>query len=391
MKNKNLFRSEDFVVEEKVLLQPLEAGPYTVYRLKKCGWNTLDAVRQISQAWNLKPGDCAFGGKKDRHGETIQYLTIKGGSPKCLELKNIFVEFKGYTDRPMGSDAIEGNLFKTVVRNLYCEEATDAIENAQGAAATGFVNYFDDQRFGGYDPSRGFFAEWLLKGHLNSVLRAYMASSHPDDKKEERGRKDFLNAHWKDWQVCLGVAKTSFEKRVFARLVNDPKRLHRLIEEIPSEDFHMAASAYQSFLWNEIVRRLLVSRKWADRSYSGVVGDYMFFEKLNGRDYEYLKNMTLHHPADKVQMPDKIVGKIYEKILAERDVQAALWGKMRTSKVFFKPTPRRVLAKPRDTVFTVEDDDQNKGRKKFALEFFLPRGSYATMFLKRIFASPLTS
>ncbi|MBF0122774.1 MAG: tRNA pseudouridine(13) synthase TruD [Candidatus Omnitrophica bacterium] len=389
MKNKILFRLDDFIVEEKVSLPSLEAGPYTVYSIKKRGWNTVDAVRQLSQAWMINAADCAFGGKKDRHGETVQYITIKGGPAQCLELKNILVEFKGYTNRPMGSDAIEGNLFMTVVRNLTPEEASEALENAQGVAATGFVNYFDDQRFGGHDLSRGFLAEWLLKGHLNSALRAYLASSHPDDKKEEKERKAFLNAHWKDWQACLGVAKTSFEKRVFARLVNDPKGLHRLIEEIPSQDFHMSASVYQSFLWNEIVRRLLVTRKWASRFYKGMAGDYVFFEKINGRDYEYLKNMTLHHPADKVQMPDKILGKIYEKILAEREVQVALFGKLKTAKVFFKPTPRRVLVKPQETVFRVEDDEQNTDRKKIVLEFFLPRGSYATMFLKRIFASPL--
>ncbi len=390
MKNKILFRQDDFIVEEKALLGPLGAGPYTLYSLKKRGWNTQDAIRQISQAWNLRPGDCAFGSKKDRYGETTQSITIKKGAPKCLELKNIFVEFKGYADRPLRADAIEGNLFKTMIRDLSADDASDAASNAAGVVSTGFVNYFDDQRFTNYDPVQGFFAEWFLKGHLNSALRSYLASSHPEDKKEEKDRKAFIGAHWKDWQACLGMAKTSFEKRVFVRLVNDPKALHLLIEDIPSEDFHMAASVYQSFLWNEIVRRLLVARKWADRSFPGVVGDYLFFEKVNGRDYEYLKDMMLHHPADKVQMPDKILGKIYEKLLAEREVPPALFSKMKTSKVFFKSASRRVLVKPRDTVFRVEEDEQNPGRKKLALEFFLPRGSYATLFLKRIFARPVS-
>lgn len=389
MKIKVKCQPEDFIVEEKVLLTFAEAGPYTVYTLRKSDWNTADAVRQIAHAWKLKYADIAYGGKKDRHGQTLQYITIRNGQPKSLELKNILVQFKGYLDRPMGPDMIEGNLFKTVVRDLTPEAAAGAAETSAVVAANGFINYFDDQRFRSFDPIQGFLAERLLKSHLSGALKSYLVSTHPQDKKEERERKAFISEHWKDWQACLGAAKTSFEKRVFARLVNDAKGFLSLIEDIPSDDLHMAVSAYQSFLWNDIVRRLLLSRGWAERSYPGQAGDYLFFDRLNGRDYEYLKLMTIQHPAAKAEMPDKIVGKIYEKVLSEREIQPALFNKMKTRVVFFKPTPRKVLVKPRDTSFRVEDDDVYPGKKKLLLEFFLPRGSYATMFLKRIFAQPL--
>ncbi|MBF0570024.1 MAG: tRNA pseudouridine(13) synthase TruD [Candidatus Omnitrophica bacterium] len=388
MKIKIKCQPEDFIVEEKANLPRLEVGPFAVYKLKKRGWNTVDAIRQISRAWDLRYGDCAYGGKKDRWGLTTQWITIRGGREKCLELKDIALDFLGYTDRPMGPDAIEANLFKTVVRDLNEDQAGAARDACDNVTRAGFVNYFDDQRFGGYDPKQGFLADRLLKGHFNGVLKAYLSSTHPEDKKEEKARKAFFDQHWKDWQACLGMAKTSFEKRVFARLVNDPRGMLSLIEDIPPEDLHMAISAYQSFLWNEVVRRLLINRHWAQCVYDGVAGDYIFFEKLSPHDHEYLKDMTVVHPAAKAQMPDKIVGKIYEKVLTENELQPNIFNKMKTRKVFFKPTPRKVLIKPKDVAVKIDADELYAGKRKVLLEFSLPRGSYATMFIKRIFARP---
>jgi tRNA pseudouridine13 synthase len=386
MKIKIKYQPEDFVVTEKATITLLEKGPYAVYLMTKRGWNTLDALREAAKFWGIPYANCAYGGRKDRWGLTTQWVTIKGGEPKDLELKDLTFNFKGYTDRQMGPDLIEGNHFKLGVRKLNPTDALAAVERAKSIARAGFINYFDDQRFGGYDSEQGFLAEKLLKNHLNGVIKSFIISTHPEDKTGEKERKAFFSVHWKDWRKCLEKAKTYFEKRAFARLMNDPKAFLDLIEDIPREELSMAVSAYQSFLWNETVRNLLTGRGWAGPSYPGVVGDYVFFDDLPARDYHYLKDLNISLAAAKTQMTDKIIGKVYEKVLASREINPAMFNKIKTRKVFFKPIPRKVIVKPVDLKVAFEDDEVYPGKKKLVLEFFLTKGSYATMFLKRIFA-----
>jgi tRNA pseudouridine13 synthase len=386
MKIKIKYQPEDFVVTEKATISLLEKGPYAVYLMTKRGWNTLDALREAAKFWGIPYADCAYGGRKDRWGLTTQWVTIKGGGPKDLELKDLNFKFKGYTDRQMGPDLIEGNHFKLYVRKLSPNDASAAVERAKRTARNGFVNYFDDQRFGGYDPQQGFLAEKLLKNHLNGVIKAFITSTHPEDKTGEKERKAYFVAHWQDWRKCLEKAKTYFEKRAFTRLMNDPKAFFVLIEDIPREELSMAVSAYQSFLWNETVKNLLVDRGWAGPSYPGAAGNYVFFDDLPARDYHYLKDLNISHAAAKTRMTDKIVGKVYEKVLASREINPAMFNKMKTRKVFFKPTPRKVIVKPGDLKADTGEDEIYPGCRKLILEFFLPAGSYATMFLKRIFA-----
>ncbi len=377
---------EDFVVREEAVLLVSERGPYAAYLMTKQGWNTSDAIKEAARFWDLSYADCAYGGKKDRCGLTTQWVTIKGGQAKDLELKNLTFAFKGFTDRQMGPDLIKGNHFRLIVRDIDPDNASAVMDSVKKSAQNGFINYFDDQRFGSYNGKEGFLGEKLLKNHLSGVIKAYVASVHPDDKPQEKERKAFFALHWKDWRKCLEQARTYFEKRAFSRLMNDPKAYLDLIEDIPREELSMAVSAYQSFLWNETVRELIISRGWAGPSYPGVAGEYVFIDEISTRDYRYLKDMSISLAAEKTVMPDKITGKIYEKILATREVNPPMFNKMKTRKVFFKSTPRKVIVKPEDLHAEIGVDEVYSGKKKMALKFFLTRGSYATMFLKRIFA-----
>ncbi len=67
---------EDFRVEELPDVTPGERGPYTFYRLTKRSLGTLEAIEAICRRWNLAGSQVRYGGLKDRHALTIQYLTI---------------------------------------------------------------------------------------------------------------------------------------------------------------------------------------------------------------------------------------------------------------------------------------------------------------------------
>src|SRR5262245_54377090 len=86
---------EDFRVEELTDVQPGEGGNFAFYRLEKRGWTTLDAVQAIRRRWKLDQRRLSFGGLKDRHAHTVQYLTIFHGPRRRLTHHEISVEYLG--------------------------------------------------------------------------------------------------------------------------------------------------------------------------------------------------------------------------------------------------------------------------------------------------------
>ncbi len=53
-------------------------------------------------------------------------------------------------------------------------------------------------------------------------------------------------------------------------------------------------------------------------------------------------------------------------------------------KPFFSKGDRRGCVRPENLSSESGDDELNKGRRKLTLRFDLPRGSYATMLVKRV-------
>jgi tRNA(Glu) U13 pseudouridine synthase TruD len=64
-------KPEDFRVEERLKLRIKRGGLFSVYRLEKRLWNTLDVVRQLEQKYGMRRISRA--GLKDRYSCSVQY------------------------------------------------------------------------------------------------------------------------------------------------------------------------------------------------------------------------------------------------------------------------------------------------------------------------------
>ncbi len=76
----------DFQVEELTDVTPAAEGPFSFYRLEKDGWTTPDALAAIRRRWKLEARRVSYGGLKDRHAQTVQYITILHGPRRNLTL-----------------------------------------------------------------------------------------------------------------------------------------------------------------------------------------------------------------------------------------------------------------------------------------------------------------
>ncbi|MBI4982523.1 MAG: tRNA pseudouridine(13) synthase TruD [Candidatus Omnitrophica bacterium] len=370
-------KPEDFIVEEEAILPIKNKGAFSVYQLTKKGWNTIDLLHRLSQELKIPYNSLSYGARKDRHALTTQYIAIKNYHKPEFKQKDFSLKLIGFMDRAMGPDLIKENKFKIAIRNLNANQIKNALNEIAIIQETGYPNYFDDQRFGSFDTNQGFFADKVLKGHFNGALKIHLTANN-----------QFFLKHWKDWKTCLEHAKTKFEKDAFLFLLQDPNKFLPLLKLIPKDELTIYFSAFQSYLWNEVLSKIILQKTSAPfKAYKGIAGDYLFYTNLEKEAFEYLKSLELPAPSAKTKMPDKLSQHIYENILGENHLKAAMFNQKKLRKAFFKPTLRKAIISPTDLSFTTTDDELYHEKQKLKLCFTLAKGSFATMFLKRIFSS----
>ena len=72
------------------------------------------------------------------------------------------------------------------------------------------------------------------------------------------------------------------------------------------------------------------------------------------------------------------------QVLAEEGLELAQLKVPGVREMFFSKGERAALCRPADLVYESGPDELNRGRLKLILQFDLPRGSYATLLIKRL-------
>jgi tRNA pseudouridine13 synthase len=378
---------EDFIVEERADLPLRPEGGHRVYLLKKRHWNTLDLVHHLSRSLGLPPTLFSYGGKKDKHGLTTQFIAIQKPQDFSRGGRDFSLESRGFMDRPMGPDLIVGNAFKVTIRNL--DEVSPWEINLEQVRKTGFPNFFDDQRFRSYDPERGFFAEKVLRRHWNGALQVFLTSSGPEDSRAERKRKTALFKNWKDWPLLLNLAEGPLEKGIFGFLNDHPKDVDRALHRIPEIEVAMLYSAFQSHLWNESLRRLIRSKVKSCAEVPGREGSYLIWPGLDVETFSYFDALEIPTAAPRMEFVDELSRSLFEEILKEKGLSPGAFRTKALRRISFRSFRRKVLVVPEGLqVLSSGQDERHPGKKKWTLSFFLPRGSYGTMLVKRLSLKP---
>ncbi|MCX7661562.1 MAG: tRNA pseudouridine(13) synthase TruD, partial [Candidatus Omnitrophica bacterium] len=287
-------------------------------------------------------------------------------------------------DRKMGPDLILANEFRIVIRFLNDDEIRYALEQLDFIGRYGFPNYFDDQRFGSYSSTQGFFAEKLIKREFSGALKIYLTAVYPEDKKEEKQRKRFFFQHWKNWAVCFSKAKTDFEKKAFRILIDDKGAFLKVLKMIPKEELSMFVSCFQAYLWNNLVERIVKFYSSKSLTYKGNHWNYFFYGSKEV--FDYLKELNLPLPSQRTKMPNEFSEKMYKDILTEYGLKPSLFNLRKFRKIYFKSIPRKVIVVPQIENYFISEDELYRGKKALTLHFLLGRGSYGTMLIKRLFA-----
>ncbi len=376
-------RPEDFRVEEIIKLKIKRRGPYSIYRLEKRLWNTLDVIRQVQTRYHLRGFSRA--GLKDRYSHSVQYLSLLGRGPEKIQAANYSLTLIGMADQPITHALLLGNKFEITLRNLGPQEVVVIKRSLSEIEGFGIANYYDEQRFGSARHRQGFIARKLIDGHYNGALKLFLATPGPGDNSRVKERKRALLANWGDWQKCLDFVP--FEGRAAIKhLVVQPKDFEGAIRLLPKVFLELFINAYQSWLWNETLRQLLIDLDLTDYQINYHLGRMVFYRDLTKKDWYFLKELTIPAPSPKAEFTSERVARAMQVVMENQGMELKdLKLKFRIKGLFFKPFLRRAIFQPQQMKMeNVEPDDLYPGKYKLKLIFILPAGSYATVLLKRL-------
>ncbi|MFO0951385.1 MAG: tRNA pseudouridine(13) synthase TruD [Isosphaeraceae bacterium] len=378
---------EDFRVEELPLVQGGDRGRYVFYRLTKRGLGTLEAVEAICRRWNVAGRRLSYGGLKDRHAVTTQYLTILEGPERALRESSFELEPLGRLDRPYTPAQFRGNRFQVVIRALTPEGARRAAEAVDQLPRDGLPNYFDDQRFGSVGFSGGFVARAWLAGNHELALKLAIAEPNPSDRPDTKKEKAILNEFWGQWAEAKARLDRSHARSLVTYLADHPTDFRGAFARVRRELRSLYFSAYQSYLWNLILGRLITSVTRPEQRYEMdfKVASLPIHRGLDEEQAERLSSYRVPLPASRTPLP--ATGPARDLALEVTAAEGFAWEDLRVKylkDVFFSKGERPAVFHPEGLSHSSGNDELEPGRKKLTLEFDIPKGAYATLVVKRV-------
>ncbi|HWE37127.1 MAG TPA: tRNA pseudouridine(13) synthase TruD [Isosphaeraceae bacterium] len=377
---------EDFRVEELPVVVPSGRGRYVFYRLIKRNLGTLEAIEAVRRRWNLAGASIHYGGLKDRHAVTVQYLTILDGPTRPLRESSLELEPIGRLDHPYGPAHFRGNRFDLVLRDLSADAADRAVVAVEQLPRDGLPNYFDDQRFGSVGFDGGFIARAWLAGDHERALFLAIAEPNPADRPDARAEKAILRETWGHWADAKGRLPRSHARSLVTYLVDHPTDFRGAFARVRRELRSLYFSAYQSYLWNLLLGRLI---ERSTRPEQRVPIDFKvatlpLHRGLDPAQAAVLASWRLPLPASRTPL---LPGPARDLALEVVAGQGLTWEDLRVKHlkdVFFSKGTRPALFFAEGLAHTVAPDDQYPRRRKLSIAFELPKGAYATLVVKRL-------
>jgi tRNA pseudouridine13 synthase len=361
-------RAEDFRVEEVLRLPPPDPhGGYAVYRLRKRGLSTFEAVARVASLFGVPPHDVRFAGLKDKRGEAAQFVSVRlgraaTGIPAPRPGAGLSLEPLHRAARPVASEDILANRFRIVVRDLAPDDTAALPARIEAVKKDGLPNYFDDQRLGGASPARGFVAKLLSEGRAEEAVRLAIARPSPKDPRRERLEKKLVAEKWGRWAE-LSREVQGEAGGIIRRLARAPTDFAGAFRGLDARLRALFVAQYQSWLWNEAavaaVRAAVARERRFEIMYRG--GALVFWRALEEAERAALPAIL---PLETFPFP-------------------------RACGVAAKTGARRLILQPAVLeAAAAEPDEAFPGRLAVTLEIELPRGAYATLVAKRLFYEP---
>lgn len=381
-------KPEDFIVSESWRFDKVPKGAYRVYAMDKQKVSTFDAVARIAKAFGLPRSAFSYCGLKDKQGRTRQLIAVEGAEVDMQE-EDLRLKYLGRTDQPLSAENTTSNRFGVTVRDLSDAEIAQLPAAVAELNRLGVVNYFDSQRFGSLKHGQGFIAKDLLRGDFEAALHNYLAKPSELDRTHDAKVKAFYRDHWGEWRLRCTIPGAEKYERIRRSLRERPRDFRRAFLQIDPKYRALQIFTYQSYLWNEGVRRYLVAllpgQSLLALDYQA--GKLLFPREVPPEILQRLRSQAFPLVGPETRVEDAGVKRALDWVLGREKLNLERLVVPETPEIFFRHEDRPVLVQPGKLVVgPPRPDELNRGAKKVYVAFTLPPGSYATLVVRRLFS-----
>ncbi len=376
---------EDFQVEE-LTQYPTSGGIFALYRLTKRSMGTPEVVEEILRRWKLPRDRVSYGGLKDKHALTTQFVTIFQGPRRDLREKAFELVYMGQGDRPFTPHDIAGNRFLVTLRSLQPQSIEPIVEAIGQVKQHGIPNYFDDQRFGSVGFSGEFVAHPWCMGDYERTLWLALADANEHDRPDERAEKQILRDLWGNWNACKQKLSQSNRRSIITYLDDRPGDFRGAVSRLRVDLRGIYLAAFQSALWNRLLAAWLQSNCRPEQLVAVPLklGAVPFFLQLDPDQRQQLQSTELPLPSARIKLEPGPIDTLMSKVLSDFGMELRQIRVKYPRDSFFSKGERRAVIMVGKVEHIVAADELEAGRQKIRLSFDLPRGSYATILVKRL-------
>lgn len=333
---------ERFFVEEIPLFKFADKGSNLILKIKKTDMSTFKLITVIAKATGLEQRDIGYAGLKDKNATTIQYISIPKNYERevvaNLTTEKIEILESRYSKFPIKIGQLKGNKFAIVLHDVTPEASKQIEEMAKRMQQEGIPNYYGYQRFGEDSLSYQQGKDIALSG------------------KKLKGAKEKLLV-------------SAYQSHLYNSWLSSRINISHVVEKNSVAD----ASTIL-----EYPRELVDVLKAQKQFFKLFIGDDM-------KSYPYGKSYPLQ---DFTRSTGEMIEKKFSPtgLLCGSKAKRALADARHLEEEFddtelysLKGDRRYAWIWPEELAFSYDEKE-----KKFRIQFYLPKGSYATTFLEEI-------
>lgn len=378
---------EDFVVKEitkngKVLepdtiysVEQLDEkeeidSKFTTFVMQKRNWETVKALLAISKSFGRGKGAFAYAGTKDKVSISVQLASIHNIEPenlKRLSLKDISIN-AAWKGGPVELGSNIGNRFTVKIRDAKTEEFDDIIAELNG----GFPNYFDRQRFG-YRLNNFKVGLHIIKGEVEEAVLSFLTDTNNETDKEAVDARKRLYEDRDYKEAVKYFPKHLKYERMVIEYLSKQENYANAIRRIPRGISIMFIHSVESALFNAVIDSRIKNQELEKTTVKCNANFYGFpnIEELSSDGIFPIS------PLIGYETKDEYIGEYEKQFLEILEIEKSSFKIKALPELSMKGTFRSILS-------PVKELNRQISKNEVSLEFSLPSGAYATVFLNEI-------
>jgi len=345
-------------------------GRFCTFVIEKRNWNTINALLAVAKRLGHGRKSIGYSGIKDRNALTVQMASIFGVDPEAVmrtRIKDLSINGAWKSDGvEMGSNL--GNAFSIRIRDTASGDIDAIIEELSGMAP----NYFDAQRFGSR-LNNAAVGLCIIEGRFEDAVMEFLTGAENEtstDAIEARKRlgeeQDFKHA----MEYFPRYLKT--ERTVISALCRE-KNYANALRSIPRGISLLFIHAVESYVFNAE----LESRIKADDLSSGIrLGSNIagFPDSKSTSDNGFPAAPLIGYKTE-----SSAISGYAEEAMGKLGITAESFLIKSMPELSMKGDARALLIPVKDFSYANEEENHTLN-----LNFSLPSGSYATIFVNEI-------